>query len=202
MSDINEFRKKISDKQKKKSGAVKVHAKAAGGSSEFKVVLWYNAVRKDRTLVSEAAEYYKQAVEDARPYITAIGHLETLLAETPGLGHFYKNIHTDAQQIRRWLEERLEIESAQKYKWFMISPEAKAEYGELKTTEASKFVKADPTLADLSDDIRMMAYYDHLLDDIAHGFQNRSIMLNHIVNVRVNGLEEIWVDPTKETQNQ
>jgi hypothetical protein len=169
----------------------------------LKKIYWYDTVRKDRNrkIINLAYEYYKVAIADAERHIVAIGHLQTLAAETPGLDFFYKGILTDVQQIRRWLEERLEIEGAQKYKWFMTSPEAKKEYGEVKTTEASKYVKADPDLADLSDDIRLLANAEHGLQNVAEGFQSRGIMVSKITDIRQHGLEEVFINPHNETIN-
>lgn len=200
MTTASEMRERI--KNKKKAATGQMARAAADPDNEFRLKRWYEEVRADRSKVAEAAKYYNAAVEDAEKHIIAIGHLETLVAETPGLAHFYKTIRTDAQQIRRWLEERLEIETQQKYKWLMTSPEAKAEFGELKTTEAGKFAKADEGLASMFDDMRLMAYYEHLLDDVVSGFDNRGYMLNHLVTIYKEKLEAVWVDPTKETKNQ
>lgn len=202
---LEEMRAKMREKanaKKAPAGQTKSVSTENGSGEKFQSKRWYDTVRADRDRINEAAEYFRAAVEDARQHIIAIGHLETLVAETPGLAFYYKTMHTDAEQIRRWLEERYEIELAQKHKWFMTDPEAKATYGDLKTTEAGKFAKADEELATLSDQIRLMAYYDHLLDDVSLGFQNRAIMLSHLVNIRKEGLQEVWIDPTRETNTE
>lgn len=199
MSKVDDMRERLKNKGRTKSG-VTAHAQAAP-DSDFRMQRWYDAVRADRTKVKDAADYYRAALSDATPHIVAIGHLETLLAETPGLAHFYRTISTDASQIRKWLEERYEIELAQKHKWLMNSAEAKAEYGDLKTTEAGKYAKADEGLADLMDDIRLMAYWEHMMDDVVSGFTDRGYMLNHLVTIHKEKLEAVWVDPTKETRN-
>ena len=149
----------------------------------------------------EAEEYYRSMVEEGREDVPIQGNLEELLASTPGLVLFYKTIRTDAQQVRRWMETALTYQKAEKYKWFQ-SNEGIREYGELKTTEITKYIEADTTIGDLSDSIRVMADCEHQLQDIVESLDSRGIMLSKIVDTRNNGNEEVWVDPYRETTNE
>ena len=164
-----------------------------------KGVRWYETVRNDMSRMQEAFEYFQKVAKDAEPHLAMIGNLQTLVAETPGLTYFYRAIHTDAQQIRRFLEERLEIDSAVKYKWY-TGTEARVTHGDLKVTDINKFVKADPAIAELSMLIKYAAYYDHLLEDICESMANRSIMLSHITTIRKENLQEVFIDPTTATR--
>jgi hypothetical protein len=123
------------------------------------------------------------------------------MVSTPGLVLFYKTIRTDAQQVRRWMETALVYQKAEKYKWFQ-SNEGIREYGELKTTEITKYVEAEEDIGDLSDSIRVMADCEHQLQDIVEALDSRGIMLSKIVDTRNNGNEEVWVDPYRETTNE
>lgn len=171
-------------------------------STKLKVVRWFDTVRGDIEKIDDAIKYFKEVVTTAEPHITAIGKLETLVAETPGLVYFYKGFLTDSGQIRKWLEVVYENEQAEKYKWFQTSSAAKAKYGELKVTDIKKFVDADEDLAEISTLIRIMANVEHQFDDICLGLQSRSIMLSHLVAIRKEGLEEVWIDPNKDDNSQ
>jgi len=148
-----------------------------------------------------AEAYYRDMVEEGRADVPIQGNLEELLAATPGLVLFYKTIRTDAQQARRWMETALTYQKAEKYKWFQ-SPDGIREYGELKTTEITKYVEADEIIGDLSDSIRVMADCEHQLQDVVEALDSRGIMLSKIVDTRNNGNEEVWVDPYRETSNE
>jgi hypothetical protein len=169
---------------------------------DFRVLRWYETICRDRSRLGEAIQYFHSAIANARPHITAVGHLEQLLAETPGLKHYYEGILVDAQQIRRWLEEVQEVEIARKTKWFMYSPEAARIYGnDLKITEIGKLVKAEDDIAGLAMEIRHIANVENQLLSVIEGFTIRNINLNRIVDVRKANLQEVWVDPRKETRN-
>jgi len=169
---------------------------------KFKSVRWFNTVRDDIANFEKAVEYFHEAVEDGTPYLAAVGNLQTLLAELPGLVGFYRPILVDAQQIRRWLETSLEQEKAIKYKWFMSDPEAKKEYGALKTTEATNFMKAEEDLHVIADMVREIANCEHHLEVIAEGLNQKGMTLSKIVDLRVAGMEEVWIDSTRETKNE
>jgi len=163
---------------------------------------WFLDVRSDLNKIDDAINHYLKVIREGAKHVTAIGHLESLVAETPGLMYFYKCYLTDAQQLRRWLEAQYETEEGAKYVYFQTSAEAKAKYGDLKVTDVKNFVKADEGLMQLMDTIRLVANIEHGFDDIVLGFQNRSIMLSHLVTIRKEGLQEVWIDPTRETVNE
>lgn len=171
--------------------------------SEFKVDRWYDRIRADPSVetVKKAASYYDEAVEDGKHYIVPIGNLETLLQQHPGITFFYQSILVDCQQSRRWVEEKVDRLEAAKHNYYMYDEEAKAKHGVLKTTEASKMAKADPEVVELADTARLLAFHEHNLDALMGAFDNIKYMLNHIVTSRKEGLEEVWVDPTSETNN-
>ena len=169
---------------------------------KFKSVRWFDAVRDNIDKFEKAVAYFHEAVVDGTPYLTANGKLETLLAELPGLAGFYRPILVDAQQIRRWLETSLEQEKAKKYKWFMSDPEAKKEYGALKTTEATNFMKAEEDLHVIADMVREIANCEHQLEVIAEGLNQKGMALSKIVDLRVAGLEEVWINSAEETKNE
>lgn len=167
----------------------------------LKIVQWFDTIRKSTARAEEALRYYELAVNDANPHITAVGHLETLVAETPGLEHFYKGILVDCQQIRRYLEEDLEINKAIKHKWFRTSRDAVKEYGEVGTNDATKWVNADESISRQSLLVRRFANAENHLTSIVEGFSTRGIMLSKIVDIRKANLQEVWIDPRKETRN-
>ena len=145
-----------------------------------------------------AAEYYLEAAEEAN--VTVVGKLETMLAENTGLQFFFKGIHTDALQVRKYLETVLEGYEAKKYVWLTTDPEAKAEYGKLTATDTRNIIRANGTVELLEDMIRLIADRQHMLEDAQEGFKTRGIMLSKIVDLRVAQLEEVWIDGTRETE--
>lgn len=173
------------------------------GRSGFIAVRWYEKIRAtpDVETVKEACRYYADAVEDGKYYVVPVGNLETLLQQYPGITFFYQAILVDVQQARRWMEERLDRLEASRHNYYMYDDEAKAEHGVLKTTEAAKMAKADPTILDMADMVRLLAFHEHQLEALMGAFENIKYMLNHIVTIRKEKLEEVWVDPTNETTN-
>jgi hypothetical protein len=183
----------------------------------FKIIRWFDLVRDSAKLDPEqsddhpmqplidavmgAAKYYADAKTDADKHIIPTGKLQQLLAETTGLAYFYNGIHTDALQTRKWLEILLEGTKAERYVWYTTDKDAKIEYGKLISTEVNNHVKADETVQILSDMIRVIADRQHMLEDVREGFVSRSIMLSKIVDMRVAGLEEVFIDGTRETRN-
>ena len=183
----------------------------------FKVIRWFDLVRDSAKLDPEqdddhplqplieavmgAAAYYAEAKADADNHLVPVGKLPQLLAETTGLAYFYNGIHTDALQVRKWLEILLEGTKAERYVWLTTDSNAKVEYGKLTATEVNNHIKADETVQLLSDMIRVIADRQHILEDVREGFTSRSIMLSKIVDVRVAGLEEVWVNGLQETRN-
>jgi len=172
-------------------------------NSDFTITRWYDVLRSDQKLstIEKAAAYYDEAVQDGQTYVVAVGNLETLLVQYPGIMFFYQGILVDAQQSRRWLEERLTRLEAMKHNYYMYDDEAKSKYGNLKTTEASKLAKADSEVLDLADGIRLLAFHEHNLDRLLSAFENIKYVLNHVVTIRKENLQEVWVDPTSETNN-
>jgi hypothetical protein len=184
---------------------------------QFKIIRWFDLVRDSARLAPEhdndhplqplidavmgAAEYYLSAKLDADNHIIPVGKLQNLLAETTGLAYFYNGIHTDALQVRKWLEILQEGTKSEKYVWFTTHPDAKIEYGKMTPTEVNNHIKADDSVQLLADMIRVIADRQHILENVRESFVNRSIMLSKIVDMRVAGLEEVWVNGLRETRN-
>lgn len=168
----------------------------------FDVLRWFDRVRLDESLLNDALDYYKKAIDDARQHITAQGHLETLVAETPGLEYLYKGILVDVQMVRKWYDELYEQEIGRRHRWYMTSTEARDQFGDVKTNEATKWVKADDRVAEMAMIIRRLAHAEHHLLSVIEGFTARSIMLNHLVAIRKHNLTEVWINPTRETTNE
>jgi hypothetical protein len=175
---------------------------------KFQSKRWFNAVRDSlddfgeesmenlSNVVLNAVENYAQAAEDAQPHLTAFGELSTKYAETPGLSAFYSAIHVDAQQVRKWLELVHEQRFNHIYQWLRSSPDAKAEYGELKTaTDLNNFAKADPVYNKLGDLIRIVANAQHQIEVAVNTLTQRSITLNKLAEMKIAGLDEVWIDP-------
>jgi len=150
----------------------------------------------------EALNYYRIVVENAHQHATAVGNLLLLAQETPGLQTLYGGVHVDASQVRKYLEEALNIQKARKVKWLMNDPEAIRQHGALKVTEAGKWAEADDEIADLTLYVRRFANAENQLGNIMNGFTTRSVMIAKITTIREAGLEEVWVDPTRETLNE
>ncbi len=183
----------------------------------FKIIRWFDLVRDSAKLDPEhsddhplqplidavmgAADYYADAKLDADKHVAPIGTLQQTLEETTGLAYFYNGIHTDALQVRKWLETLLDGTKAEKYVWFTSHTDATVEYGKLTPTEVNNHVKADDYVQLLSDMIRVIANRQHMLEDVREGFVNRSIMLSKIVDMRIAGLQEVFIDGTRETRN-
>lgn len=173
------------------------------GPSDFTVKHFYELIRSNPSIenIKAAGEFYKEALVDGQKFIVPVGNLETLLQQLPGLTYFYRGILVDVQQIRRWLEERMNRLEAEKHNFYMYDDDVKSTYGVLKTTEAAKMAKADPTVVELGDSIRLMAYHEHRLEGLMSAFDDIKYVLNNIVTIRKENLEEVWVDPTRETKN-
>lgn len=175
----------------------------ADSKADFSVVHWYDTIRNDPSEenISAAAKFYADAVDDGKQHIVPVGNLETLLQQLPGITFFYQGILVDVQQIRRWLEERQVRLEAKMHNYFMYDDEAKSKYGTLKTTEAAKMAKACDEVVDLGNAIRLMAYHEHNMEALMDAFENIKYVLNHVVTIRKENLQEVWIDPTKETKN-
>ena len=175
--------------------------KSPEADDKLHVIRWYDTVISDLTRIDDALKYYHLATENAYQHVTAVGQLTLLQQETPGLQALYGGIHVDASQIRKYMEEILSTRKAKKIKWFMYDPVARREFGEVKITEAKQWTEADDSISDFSLLIRRVANAENQLGNVMNGFTTRSVMLTNISKVRAAGQEEVWVDPTKETNN-
>ncbi len=183
--------------------------------NELKVMRWFDTVRaacNDLTDEDErgklvdavvgASEYYAKVHADAGQHLLVVGRLEQLVTENTGLAFFYNGFHTDALQVRKYLELLLEGYEAQKYMWFQHDADAKAEYGsKLTATDLRNYIKADDVVMILNDCIRLIADRQHMLEDVRDGFTTRGFSLKTIADMRIAKLEEVWVDGTQETEN-
>ena len=71
----------------------------------------------------------------------------------------------------------------------------------LTATDLRNFIKADDVVQILNDCIRLVADRQHVLEDIRNGFVTRGFSLKTIADMRIAKLEEVWVDGTRETDN-
>lgn len=172
-------------------------------STDFTTKRWYDTIRATPTteVIRSACNYYQEAFDDGKQFVVPVGNLETLSVQLPGISFYYRAILIDVQQARRWLEERVERLESELHNHYMYDDEPKAKYGALKTTEASKLAKADVRVVEMMDNVRLLAYHEHLLETLMSAFDNIKYVLNNIVIIRQEKLEEVWVDPTKETTN-
>lgn len=183
--------------------------------SKLKAMRWYDTVRdscdnleveKDRNALIDAvvaaSEYYIKATVDSETHLLITGRLEQLITENTGLAFFYNGIHTDALQIRKYLEMVLEGYEAKKYMWFQTDPDAKVEFGgKLTATDLRNYIKADDIVLVLNDCIRLIANRQHMMENVRDGFTSRGFNLKTIADMRIAKLEEVWVDGTRETEN-
>ncbi len=176
--------------------------KSDEASNRLVIKRYYDVVTGDKTKADEALAFFRLAVENAYQHVTAVGNLLLLAQETPGLQTLYGGIHVDASQLRKFFEETLSINRAKKIKWLMNDPEARRQHGDLKITEAGKWAEADDEIGDLSLLVRRFANAENQLGNIMNGFTTRSVMIAKITSIREAGLEEVWVDPTREKTNE
>jgi len=145
-------------------------------------------------VILAAAEYWGDAVEDAEQHcILEDKELNTLIMETPGLAFFYRTLYTDAQQVRIWLDTVYEGHTADRYKWYITDPDAKAEYGKVSTTDAKQFTTAEENSRLLADLIRCVANKQHQLENVVLSLDQRGMSLSQIKDLRVAGIEETWI---------
>ena len=182
---------------------------------KLKAMRWYDTIRdacddleieEDRNALIEAvvaaAEYYVKAAADSERHMLITGKLEQLITENTGLAFFYNGIHTDALQVRKYLEMVLEGYEAKKYMWFQTHPDAKAEFGgKLTATDLRNYIKAEDIVLVLNDCIRLIANRQHMMENVRDGFITRGFNLKTIADLRIAKLEEVWVDGTRETEN-
>ena len=182
---------------------------------KLKVMRWYDTIRdacddleieEDRNALIDAvvaaSEYYVEATADSNQHLLIVGKLEQLITENTGLAFFYNGIHTDALQVRKYLEMILEGYEAKKYMWFQTHPDAKAEFGgKLTATDLRNYIKAEDIVLVLNDCIRLITNRQHMMENVRDGFITRGFNLKTIADMRIAKLEEVWVDGTRETEN-
>jgi len=173
-------------------------------NSDFTIDRWYDKIRNNPTkkTVEEAAAYYDAAVQDGTYYVVPTGNLQTLTEQYPGITFYYQGIFVDVQQARRWLEGRIEKLEAERYNYYMYDDAVKEMYGTLKTTDATKMAKSDPSVVEMYDCVRLLAFHEHNIDRLMVAFDNIKYVLNNIVTIRKEKLEEVWVDPTSESSTK
>lgn len=148
-------------------------------------------------VVSEAADFYEKVCEEfTNNHSLLSGELNQLILENPGLQLFYGAIHIDAQQVRKWLEQVDDNLAAKSYTWY-LSDEGRAEYGKISTTDINNYVKADDGIQLIRDMIRLISHSQHQLEEIVGVIQQRGFTLNKIADMRIKGLDEVWLEPPK-----
>jgi len=172
---------------------------------------WFNTVTKnfkDSTddnsvdLIDKCIEYYIDQIDNGLIEVTVRGTLSGLIQESAGLYSYYNSMANDVLQIRMWLEMKQEHASAEKYKWFLNSPEAKKEYGSgLKVTDVRNYIKCEGNLVAYDMMIREMSNLQHQLESIVQTLETRGMSLSQVVKLKIAGIEDIWIDLTKETTN-
>lgn len=203
MSDISEKLAALRERAARPVDEPIIEPDVANPDTGFKTIRWFDRVTANPTpeILKEAGVYYQQAVEDGRRYAVPLGNLQKLFEQHSGIVYYYNAILVDCQQVRRWLEMRAEIIEAERYRFYMYDEEAHMKYGAVKTTEAAKLAKSDPMVQDYAEMVRYAAYYENHLNVLVEALDNVKYTLNNIRDIRQNGLEEVWVDPTHETQN-
>ncbi len=152
--------------------------------------------------VLEAAEYYESVEKDVPTELLIVGRLESMVTENTALAYFYNTLHTDALQVRKYLENALSDYETKKYVSFQTSADGKAMLGTKPTaTDLRNHIKADDNVQILNDCIRLIADRQHMLEDIRESFSTRGFNLKTITDIRVAKLEEVWIDGTRETNN-
>ena len=176
---------------------------------------WFNAIRdankdfddKDKRnafidAVMDASDYYETVEKDVPNELLIVGKLESMVTENTALAYFYNSLHTDALQVRKYLENTLSDYEAKKYVWFQTSSDGKAMLGIKPTaTDLRNHIKADSNVQILNDCIRLIADRQHMLEDIRDSFSIRGFNLKTITDIRIAKLEEVWIDGTRETTN-
>lgn len=152
--------------------------------------------------VVDASDYYLSVKEDAPRELLPVGKLDSLLTVITARAYFYKSIHTDALQVRKYLENVLSEYEAKKYVWFQSTADGKALVGSKPTaTDIRNHIKSDDTVLLLNECIRLIAEKQHILEDICDSFTDLGFKLKTIADLRIANLEEVWVDGTRETKN-
>ena len=149
-----------------------------------------------------ASDYFLTVEENSKDELLIVGRLESMLQENTALGYFYNSVHTDALQIRKYLETVLSDYEYKKYVWFQTTSDGRAMLGAKPTaTDIKHHIKAEEVVTLLNDCIRLIADHQHILEDLREGFVTRGYTLKTITDIRIAKLEEVWIDGTRETSN-
>jgi len=152
--------------------------------------------------VVDASDYYLSVEADVPKELMIVGRLESMVSENTALAYFYNTLHTDALQVRKYLENVLSEYEAKKYVWFQTTADGKAMVGTKPTaTDIRNHIKSDDIVLLLNECIRLIADRQHVLEDIRDSFNTRGFNLKTITDIRVAKLEEVWIDGTRETNN-
>lgn len=180
-----------------------------------RAVRWFDKVRDaygdlddpdDREIfidaVIDASEYFSKVEESSGNEMLIVGRMEGMIQENAALAYYYNTIHTDALQIRKYLETVLADYEVKKYVWYQTSSDGRALLGSKPTaTDLKNHIKASDIVTLLNDCIRLIADRQHILEDLREGFVTRGYNLKTITDIRVAKLEEVWLDGTRETNN-
>lgn len=142
-------------------------------------------------------DHLDKTLMDAKKYTVLKGPLQTLLEQNPGLVYLYKTILTDVQQSRRMIEKKVETLISVKYKYYMYSEEAAAQYGTIKTTDANKLAAADYEVIKLQERVRNMAYYEHHLENLVSVLVDMKYVIHDIITLKKEGISDVWIDPSE-----
>lgn len=187
--DLEKFKKNTPQQARAAGNVDTTSQKKVGVKGEN----WFLVVRADPKRADEAVRYYETILADAHTHAHIKGNLENLLLENPGLRFFYHNLLNDAMMIERVFTDIREIRFKQAYEELMVkNPSAK-------TTELSKMAAIADLVTDADDKIRLFEYYKKRFNVLVEYFDDRKYSLHHIVTVRENNLQEVFIDSTKET---
>ena len=176
-----------------------------------KVKRWFRTVVSDFKnvddsrsvdLVDNIVDYYLFEIETGYKEITNRGNLAMLVQQSSGLHAYYNAMANDIVQVRLWLEMKSEHATAAKYKWFMQSPEAAKKYGKgLKVTDIRNYIKCEDDMVAYDMIIREISDIQHQMESIVENLEIRGMSLSQVVKLKVAGIEDVWVDLSKETNN-
>ena len=152
--------------------------------------------------VVDASDYYLSVKESLGAELLPVGKLDGLLTVITANAYYYKSIHTDALQVRKYLENVLSEYEARKYVWFQTSADGRAIVGTKPTaTDIRNHIKSDDVVLILNECIRLIAEKQHMIEDICDSFTDLGFKLKTIADLRIANLEEVWIDGTRETNN-
>ena len=161
-------------------------------------------IKKTRFIdaVIGASDYFIKVEESSGNEMVIVGLMEGMIQENAALAYYYNTVHTDALQIRKYLETVLADYECKKYVWYQTTSDGRAELGAKPTaTDLKNHIKAGSVVTLLNDCIRLIADRQHVLEDLREGFVTRGYNLKSISDIRIAKLEEVWLDGTRETDN-